>query len=118
MLHMEVWLRKDKTGSTCPLHELAVYVIRFCSVQLLHTFFEPHTRASAIVPFSCSNPFYSVMVSVSVHIALSAVFHSINSPDNSPFSDCSSGLLSVLLILSTMYLFIKVSLSPDTIPIG
>ena len=30
--------------------------------------------------------FYSVLVSVSVSMALSTVFHSINSPDNSPLS--------------------------------
>ena len=43
-------------------------------------------------------PFYSVLVSVSVFMALSTVFHSINSPDNSPFSH------SVLPILSLPYL--------------
>ena len=31
---------------------------------------------------SLPNPFYSVLVSVSVVMALSIVFHSINSPDN------------------------------------
>ena len=35
---------------------------------------------------SLPTPFYSVMVSFSVSMALSTVFHSINSPDNSPFS--------------------------------
>ena len=30
--------------------------------------------------------FYSVLVSISVLMALSTVFHSINSPDNSPLS--------------------------------
>ena len=39
-------------------------------------------------------PLYSVLVSVSVFMALSAVFHSINSPYNSPLSHCSSGLIS------------------------
>ena len=38
-------------------------------------------------------PVYSVLVSVSVFMALSTVFHSINSPDNSPLSH------SVLLVL-------------------
>ena len=37
---------------------------------------------------------YSVLVSISVFMALSTVFHSTNSPDNSPFS------LSVLPVLS------------------
>ena len=31
-------------------------------------------------------PFYSLLVSVSVFMALSTVFHSINSPENSPLS--------------------------------
>ena len=35
---------------------------------------------------SLSTPFYSVLVSISVFMALSTVFHSINSPDNSPLS--------------------------------
>ena len=41
---------------------------------------------------SLSTPFYSVLVSISVFMALSTVFRSINSPDNSVFSLCSSGL--------------------------
>ena len=46
---------------------------------------------SRFVPFginqpTLSTPFYSVLVSVSVFTALSTVFHSINSPDNSPLS--------------------------------
>ena len=43
---------------------------------------------------SWPTPFYSVLVSISAFMALSTVFHSINSPDNSPFSD------SVLPVLS------------------
>ena len=35
---------------------------------------------------SLPTPFYSVLVSISVFVALSSVFHSINSPDNSSFS--------------------------------
>ena len=35
---------------------------------------------------SLSTPFYYVLVSVSVFMALSTVFHSTNSPDNSPLS--------------------------------
>ena len=41
--------------------------------------------------------FYSVLVSISVFMALSTVFHSINSPDNTPFSH------SVLPVLSLPY---------------
>ena len=47
---------------------------------------------------SLPTPFYSVLVSVSVFMALSTVFHCINSPDNSPFfSLSSSGLISALV---------------------
>ena len=35
---------------------------------------------------SLPTPFYSVLLSISVLMALSTVFHSINSPDNSPLS--------------------------------
>ena len=35
---------------------------------------------------SLPTPFYSVLASISVFTALSTVFHSINSPDNSLFS--------------------------------
>ena len=37
-------------------------------------------------PTELAHSFYSVLVSVSVVMALSTVFHSINSPDNSPLS--------------------------------
>ena len=64
-------------------------------------------------------PFYSVLVSVSVFMALSTVFHSINSPDNSPLSrPVLLALLSALLVLSTIHLVMKVSLSPDVILCG
>ena len=46
---------------------------------------------------SLPTPFHSVLVSMSVFMALSTVFHSISSPDNSTFSLCSSGLISALL---------------------
>ena len=37
------------------------------------------------------------------------LFHSINSPDNSAFSLCSSGLVSALLVLSTICLYESLS---------
>ena len=48
-------------------------------------------------PTELDTPFYSVSVSVSVFMALSTVFHSINSPNNSPFSH------SVLVVLALPY---------------
>ena len=38
---------------------------------------------------SLPTPFYSVLVSISVFVTLSTVFHSINSPDNFSLSHCS-----------------------------
>ena len=46
---------------------------------------------------SLPTPFYSVLVSVSVFMALSSVFHSINFPDSSPLSH------SVLPVLFLLY---------------
>ena len=68
---------------------------------------------------SLPTPFYFVLVSISVFRALSTVFYSINSPHNSPLS------LSVLSVLSLpylsfqpLYLFMKISFSPDIIRSG
>ena len=68
---------------------------------------------------SLPTPFESVLVPVSVFMALSTVFHSINSPDNSPLSH--SGLPVLFLhywSFQLLYLFKKVSLSPDIILCG
>ena len=65
---------------------------------------------------SLPTPFYSVLASISVFMALSNVFHSIYSPDNSAFLFRSSSLISALLVLSTIYLSMKVFFSPDIIP--
>ena len=55
------------TGSTSRGGDVAVYV------------FDTNQR-------SLPTPFYSVLVSISVFMALSTVFHSIDSSDNSPLS--------------------------------
>ena len=54
--------------------------------------------------------FYSVLVSVSVFVALSTVFHSRKSPDNCPL--CSPGLISALLVLSAMFSLYESLLQP------
>ena len=54
---------------------------------------------------SLPTPFNYVLVSVSVFMTLSTVFHSINSPDNSPFSH------SVLPVLSLPYWSFQLYLS-------
>ena len=70
-------------------------------------------------------PFYSAPVSIFLFMALSTVFHSKNSPKMSQkffslssFSLCSFGLISALLVISAIYLFIKVSFNPDIILCG
>ena len=68
---------------------------------------------------SLPHSFYSVLLSVSVFMAVSTVLHSMNSSDKlSAFSLCSPGLISAFLVLSTIYLVMKVSLSPDVILCG
>ena len=71
---------------------------------------------------SLPTPFYSVLVSVSVFVALSTAFHSMNSPDNSPLSH---SVLPVLFLpycsfqlYIYIYIFMKVSFSPDIIICG
>ena len=66
---------------------------------------------------SLPTPSYSVHVSVSILMALSTVFHSINSPDNSLLSH---SVLPILILPCWSfqlynYLFLKVSLSPNII---
>ena len=59
--------------------------------------------------------FYSVLVSISVFVALSTVFHSKNSPDNSPRS---YSVLPVLFLPDwsfQRFISMKVSFSPDAI---
>ena len=55
---------------------------------------------------SLPTPFHSILVSVSVFVALSTVFHSINSPYNPPLSH------SVLPVLFLPYWSFQLSLSP------
>ena len=64
---------------------------------------------------SLPTPFYSVLVSISLFVALSTVFHSVNSLDKSPYSLFFRSYFC-LMVLSTIYLFMKVSFSPDIIP--
>ena len=54
---------------------------------------------------SLPTPFYSVLVSIFVFMALSIVFHFINSPDNSPFSH------SVLVVLALPYWYFQLYIS-------
>ena len=59
---------------------------------------------SDINQLSLPTPCYSVLVYVSIFTALSAVFHSMNSPDNSLLSH------SVLLVLFLPYWFFQLNI--------
>ena len=60
---------------------------------------------------SLLTPFYSVLVSISVYGPFNCIsFHKF-SRQHSAFSLFSPGLISAILVLSTIYLFIKVSFS-------
>ena len=62
---------------------------------------------------SLPTPFSSVVVSISVFMTLSTVFHSIHFPEDSPLShSVLPRLISALLVLSTIYLFMTVSFDP------
>ena len=63
---------------------------------------------------------HSFWICSCVYVCLSDLFNCILflSPQLSVFSLCSSGLISTLLALSTIYLFTKVSLSSDIILCG
>ena len=68
---------------------------------------------------SLPTPFYSVLVSISVFMALSTVFHSINSPDNSPFVTLFfRSYLCFIGPFNYIHFVMKVSFSPDIIPSG
>ena len=68
---------------------------------------------------SLPTPFYSVLVSVSVFMALSTIFHSINSPDDSASSQSVLPVLSPSSRSFQLHLsFMKVSFKPDIIPRG
>ena len=90
---------------SCPRADLHVAgMLRFMSL----------TQASK----ACSLLFYFVLVSVSVCMALSTVFHSINSPDNSPLSHSVLPVLFLPYWSFQLYVSVKVSASPDVFLCG
>ena len=83
-----------------PLFILGSLLLHTCACVRTHT----HTHASL------PTPFYSVIVSVSVFIAISTVFQSINSPDNSPLSRSVLPVLFLGLIGPFNYISLDESL--------
>ena len=99
--------------------------IKVCNSHDLVPAGSPSCGGDVVVYFSDINQlslptlFYSVVVSVSVFMALSTVFYSINSPNNSLLSHFVVLVLFLpYLVLSTTFLFMKVSFRPDMILCG
>ena len=71
-----------------------------------------------ITQLNLPTPFYSALMSLSAFMALSTVFHSTNSSDNSPLSHSVLPVLFLPFSSFHLYLFLKVSLSPYIILCG
>ena len=110
------WYKKKNCQFWCCCHEVHVYPWH-ASSGLTFTWWGCYDLCQRHKPAELAHSFFSVLVSVSVFVALSTVFHSINFPDSHLFSH------SVLPVLSLPYwsfqllhLFMKVSLSCDVTP--
>ena len=82
------------TGMYCEVHLHTYFLVPACSPSRGG---DVTVYVKDINQLSLPTPLYSVLVSVSVFVARSTVFHSMNSPENSPFSN------SVLPVLSLPY---------------
>ena len=112
--------------------QLLILYISFqwvCKVWCIHPRASPSAQPSRgrdvvvyvfnINQLSLPTPFYAVLLSFSVFMALSTVFHSINSPNNSPLSHFVLPVLVLLYWSFQLYIsFFIVSLSPDIILCG
>ena len=78
----------------CRPRGFTVTLWRCCATARAHSFYCSCVLFCLCVPFNCIS------------------FHK-SSRQLSAFSLCSNGLISALLVLSTIYLFMKVSLNPD-----
>ena len=94
-------IMKQISSETCVLDPISTSLLFECSnqvVPLLTTIVNQSlstapSRGGGVAVYvldvnqpSLPTPFHSVLVSISVSMALLTVFHSINSPDNSPLS--------------------------------
>ena len=116
--------RRKNAGNLCGSDSAAaVYVVWFflflSPLVLTFTWWGCYSLRLWHKPTELANSFlFCFCVCFCLLMALSTVFHSINSPNNSPFSH------SVLVVLALPYwsfqlcLFMKVSFSPDIIPSG
>ena len=93
------------------LEQTMPFIIKSNSTALLSS--RAHLHVVGMLRFtsginqpSLPTPFYSVLVSASVFMALSTVFHSINSSDNSPLSDSVLPVLSMPYWSFQLYIFL------------
>ena len=63
-----------------------LFLRSFCPLRLTFTWWGCCGLRFDVNQPSLPSPFHSVLVSISAFMAFSTVFHSINSPDNSPLS--------------------------------
>ena len=84
------------------------------SPEQLQVQLDAHTAWQPYLP----TPFCSVVVSILSLWPFNCISSHKFSRQFSAFPLCSSGLISALLVLSTIYLFMKVSFSPDKILCG
>ena len=94
----------------------------FFSINVVSTGSPSHGGDVAVYVFDISQPslptpFYSVLMSVSVFMALSTVFYAIISPETLRFLTLFFRSYLCLIGPSTTYLFLKVSFSPDVNPL-
>ena len=95
------------TTTTLPL-PILLPLLRLSSLAHLHVVGMLQFMSNINQP-SLPTTFYSGLVSISVFMALSTVFHSTNSSDNSPFSD------SVLPVLSLPYWSFQLYISYESL---
>ena len=94
------------------------YIFFKCPRGLTFTWWGRYGSCLGHEPTELAHSLCSVLVSISVFVALSTVFHSINSPDNSLFSHSVLPVVSLPYWSFQLRLFMKVSPSPDIIPSG
>ena len=115
------WGQVDQGGPAVSSNIIMKVCLRFCRCQSMVQFQRASVSLSLDVnQLSLPSPFNSVLVHVCFCLYgpfNCSSFHYF-SRELAAFSFYSSGLVSALLVLSTIYLCMKVSLSPDIIPCG
>ena len=131
ILYSTLHLYKKVSSNIYQPARLFPFCIFFCFVLKLYCLFPPFlievpigspSRGGDIMVYVWHKPTelaHSLLFCSCVYFCLNGPFNCISfrkfSWQLSVFSLCSSGLSSALMVLSTVYLFMKVSFSPDII---